>query len=181
MKTRTFCPSCGGYRDIEDGHRVCTFCEYLDEQRDSAKALPRELSPCRLNIDGKIFIISFCIEQDQIGIVIDTSDPHYELLADCLTIVWKLKPVELLESLCDHRVVTVGGKLYTITFDDDPEPGESDRSLVTICDDETELTMPTAFFSAVVQEMVRSHFQVAGRAHFPWLTKLSSSARARLV
>jgi len=180
MKTRSFCPSCGGYRDIEDGHRVCTFCEYLDEQRGHAKTLPRELSPRRFSIDGVAFIVSFCIEQDQIGVAIDAADPHYELLADCLTIAWKLKPVELLESLCDHRVVTVGGEFYTITFGGDPESSDGDPSDVTICDGETELNVPAAFFAAVVVAMAKIHLKTAGRAHFPWFAKLSPEAMQKI-
>lgn len=32
MKTRAYCPGCGEYRDIEDGHEACLFCEYLEEK-----------------------------------------------------------------------------------------------------------------------------------------------------
>ena len=31
MKTRAYCPGCCEYRDIEDGHEICLFCEYLEQ------------------------------------------------------------------------------------------------------------------------------------------------------
>ena len=102
------------------------------------------------------------------------------LLADCLTVTWNLKPVELLESLCDHRIVTVGGEFYTITYGDDPDHGEGDPSGVNIFDGETELNVPSVFFSAVVAEVARIHLQTAGHVHFPWLATLSPAAKAKI-
>ncbi len=41
MKTRAYCPGCGEYRDIADGHETCLFCEYLEEKEARpAKRLP---------------------------------------------------------------------------------------------------------------------------------------------
>ena len=173
MKTRTFCPSCGGYRDIEDGHRICTFCEYIDEQRDSAKTLPDQMLPRRFSVDEVSFTISFGTEQDHVVASVDADDPHYQLLADCLTAAWKRKPVELLESLCDHRALTVG--IYAIMYGVAPE---RDPSNVSISDGATEIDVPAVFFSAVVVEVARLHLRAAGA--MPWLTTLSSAARARI-
>ncbi len=181
MRTRTFCPGCGGYRDIEDGHRVCTFCEYLDEQRDPARALSRELLPRSLNIEGVDLVISFSIEQGSVVAIIEAADPRYRLLADCLTVTWKLKPAALLESLCDHRAVTVGGEFYTITYGDDPEHGEGGAAAVTIFDGETERVVPVTLFSAVVIAVARLHLQLAGEAHFSWMVTLSPAAKMKLL
>ena len=180
MKTRTFCPGCGGYRDIEDGHRVCTFCEYIDEQRDGAKALSRQTLQHRFSIDGVGFIISFGIEQGHLAVSIATDEPRYELLADGLTAAWKLRPVELLESLCDHRAVPVGGEFYTITYDDDPERKEDQAPDVIVFGGDAEVRVPSALFSAVVVEVARFHLRAPDAAYFPWLTRLSSAARARI-
>jgi hypothetical protein len=181
MRTRTFCPGCGGYRDIEDGHRVCTFCEYLDEQRDSANLmLAHELAPRSFHVDRIAFTITFAVEQGHIAASVDVTDARYQLLADCLTVIWKLKPVELLESLCDHRIVTVGRDFYTITYGDDPEHGDGDTSGVNIFDGESEINLPSDFFSAVIVEMARIHLQTAGQVQFPWLTTLSPAAKAKI-
>ena len=181
MRTRTFCPGCGGYRDIEDGHRVCTFCEYLDEQRGSAKlVLAHELAPCSFRVNGIAFVITFGTEQGYIGADVDVADARYRLLADCLTVSWKLKPSELLESLCDHRAVTVGGEFYTITYGDDPDHGEGDPSDVNIFDGETELNVPAVFFSAVVVELARIHLRAAGHGQFPWFSSLSTAAKTKI-
>jgi len=41
MKTRAYCPGCSEYRDIEDGHETCLFCEYLEAK----EARPATLLP----------------------------------------------------------------------------------------------------------------------------------------
>jgi hypothetical protein len=179
MRTRTFCPGCGGYRDIEDGHRVCTFCEYLEEQRDSANLmLAHELAPRSFHVDGIAFAITFGTEQGNIVAGVDVADPRYQLLADCLTVIWKLRPVELLESLCDYRTVTVGGEFYTITYGDDPDHGEGDPLDVNIFDGDSEINVPTVFFSAVVVEVAKIHLQAAGQV--PWVATLSPAAKAKI-
>lgn len=182
MRTRTFCPGCGGYRDVEDGHRACTFCEYLDDQRDGAhQMLPRELAARRFSVDGVVFTIAFAMEQGRIVASVDVADRRYQLFADCLTVTWKLRPVELLESLCDHRVVTVGGEFYTITYGNDPDHGEGDPSGVNISDGETEFNAPSVFFAAVVVEVARIHLRAAGQVHFPWFSALSPAAKTKIA
>lgn len=161
---------------------MCTFCEYLDEQRDGTKQmLPSGLAARSFSVDGIVFTIVFGVEQGYIVASIDVGNPGYQLLADCLTVTWNLKPVELLESLCDGRIVTVGGEFYTITYSDDPDHGEGDPSGVNIFDGETELTVPSVFFSAVVAEVARIHLQTAGQVHFPWLATLSPAAKAKIA
>jgi hypothetical protein len=182
MRTRTFCPGCGGYRDVEDGHRVCTFCEYLDDQRESAhQKLPRELAARRFSVDGVVFTIAFAMEQGRIVAIVDVDDRRYQLFADCLTVTWKHRPVELLESLCNHRVVTVGGEFYTITYGNDPDHGDGDPSGVKISDGETEFNVPSVFFAAVVVEVARIHLRAAGQVHFPWFSALSPAAKAKIA
>lgn len=51
MKTRAYCPGCGEYRDIEDGHETCLFCEYLEEKgARPAKPLPAPRSKAKSGI-----------------------------------------------------------------------------------------------------------------------------------
>lgn len=179
MRTRTFCPGCGGYRDIEDGHRVCAFCEYLD---DAAKrTLPHILAPRHFTVDGVIFTMTFVTEQGYVVAAIDVGDPACRLLAECLTIAWKLRPVDLLESLCDHRAVTVGEEFCTIIYGDDPDNDEGNPSGVTIVDGENELSVPVAFFTALVLQMAKTHLQAAGRVHFPWIGALSPAAMEKII
>ncbi|WP_147413621.1 hypothetical protein [Pseudorhodoplanes sinuspersici] len=157
---------------------MCTFCEYLDEQRDSAKQmLPRERAARDFSVDGVVFTVAFDVEPAHIVVTIDGAHPGFQLLADALTVLWKLRPAELLESLCDHRVV--GGAFYTITYDD-PDHGENGPSDVTIIDGETELNVPSAFFSAVVVELARIHLQAVGKIRFPWFDALSAAAKAKI-
>lgn len=180
MRTRTFCPSCGGYRDIEDGHRVCTFCEYLDEQRGDAKEiLSDKLAPRTFSVDGVTFTVSFGVELEHVVASLGVSDPRYNFLAYCLTTTWKLEPLKLLESLCDHRAVQVG-EFYRITYGDDPDHGEGNPLDVNILDDADELDVPSAFFSEVVIQMAKLHLQVVGPIHFPWFPELSAAAKTKI-
>jgi hypothetical protein len=119
------------------------------------------------------FTVTFSEEGAHIVATLTADDPRYDLMAECITVAWRLVPVELLESLCDRRLVQVG-EFYRITYGDG-EDVPSDQ--VNIFDGEAQMDVGSAFFAAVVTSMTKAHLRLVGKSHFPWFERLTSAAK----
>jgi hypothetical protein len=124
------------------------------------------------SVEGTSFTVTFSEEGAHVVATLTADDPHYDLMAECITVAWKLMPVELLESLCDNRLVQVG-EFYRVTHGDgeDVPVGQ-----VNIFDGEAEMDVASAFFAAVVTSMAKAHLRLVGKSHFPWFDRLSPAA-----
>lgn len=135
--------------------------------------------PHSFRLDDASFTIRFETEGAHSVAVLIAHEPRFDLLTACLTTLWKLQPVLLLESLADHRPVTFG-EFYTILYGEDIDDRPNGAaSMVLVHDGEQEISLREDFFSAIVRELARTHIGLVGEENLPWVQRLSPAARSR--
>ncbi len=86
-------------------------------------------------------------------------------------------PDQLIESLIDHRDVTLG-EFFTFAYEIGPDRDPDESEGVHIREDESEIVLDLETFKALIVKLARLHLSKVDLVALGWYSSLSVSARA---
>jgi hypothetical protein len=135
-----------------------------------------EFSPAIISVHGVAFRLSFARELRFVLASLEALDPAHTVLASCVTTAWKLKLLELLEGLTEHRNITLN-ESFTIIYHDDADDPDHKPGTVTLSDGFDDQDVPIDLFTSAALHLARRHVDLVGADYFSWLKQLSPAAR----